>query len=120
MPHVYLSNEDLDAILAMADGNPELLPEGTVAQLRDRRAPATKRDMKILGIAQDMSYVRDGEVEIDNPCDGIATISEGDDNGAYVLGWVWADFSGTDLDKEDESKSAHERLEEEIEAVEPA
>jgi len=120
MPHVYLTNEDLDAILARAAADPDFLSKSAVEQLGERRAPATKRDMKILDIAQDMRYVRDGEVEIDNPCDGIATISEGDDNGAYVLAWVWADFSGTDLDKEDESKSAHERLEDEIDAVEAA
>jgi hypothetical protein len=28
-----------------------------------------------------------------------ATVSEGDDNGAYVQAWVWVDFAGTALDK---------------------
>lgn len=26
--------------------------------------------------------------------------SEGEDNGAYVLGWRWVSFSGTEFDKE--------------------
>lgn len=30
-------------------------------------------------------------------------VSEGDDNGAYVLGWVWVDFEGTALDKAGEA-----------------
>ena len=41
------------------------------------------------------SLTRDGEVEIDKP---IIT-SEGDDNGTYVMAWVWVDFAGTELDK---------------------
>jgi hypothetical protein len=36
----------------------------------------------------------DGEFECDN-----YIISEGDDNGAYVMGWRWVDFSGSDFDK---------------------
>ena len=39
------------------------------------------------------------EVEIDQN----ATISEGDDNGAFVQAWLWVDFAGTDLDKKAES-----------------
>lgn len=37
----------------------------------------------------------EGELEVDN-----ALVSEGDDNGAYVLTWTWVDFAGTSLDKD--------------------
>lgn len=43
------------------------------------------------------NLVKDGEVEVDRP---IIT-SEGDDNGTYVMAWVWVDFAGTELDKEE-------------------
>ena len=55
---------------------------------------ASERDKAIAALAPS----REGEVEIDH-----ALISEGDDNGAYVLAWVWADFAGTPFDKDDES-----------------
>lgn len=32
--------------------------------------------------------------------DDATTVSEGDDNGAYVLAWVWVDFEGTPLAKD--------------------
>ncbi len=35
-----------------------------------------------------LTYHRDGEVEIDDP--GVI-VSEGGDDGAYVLAWVWVD-----------------------------
>ena len=51
----------------------------------------------ILELAEE--YMTDGEIEL---VDGDAmAISEGDDNGAYVLAWVWVDFCGTALDKND-------------------
>ncbi len=34
------------------------------------------------------------EIEFNEGC----PVSEGDDNGAYVLGWVWVPFAGTALD----------------------
>ncbi|HZO99877.1 MAG TPA: hypothetical protein VFD30_06270 [Terriglobia bacterium] len=37
-----------------------------------------------------------GELEIDEP----TVLSEGDDNGAYVMAWAWVDFDGVPgLDK---------------------
>jgi hypothetical protein len=53
-----------------------------------------KRTEEILRLAKDQHH-KDGEIEID---DG-STVSEGDDNGAYVQAWVWVDFTGTTLDK---------------------
>lgn len=61
-------------------------------------AKATERDKAIAALADDQCG-REGEVEIDN-----AILSEGEDNGAYVLAWVWVDFSGTPFDKEDVCK----------------
>lgn len=54
------------------------------------------RERKIIQLAQASSLVGDGVLEIDDT----AITSEGDDNGSYVMAWLWVDFSGTDLDKE--------------------
>jgi hypothetical protein len=45
----------------------------------------------------DLCDVEDEEFEVET----IHT-SEGDDNGAYMLGWRWVPFYGTALDKEKE------------------
>lgn len=51
---------------------------------------ARKRDKKIAAMVE--------TDDLDFECD-LPLISEGDDNGAYVMGWRWVDFGGTDLDK---------------------
>jgi hypothetical protein len=51
---------------------------------------ATERDKQVAALVE----TRDERFEVDN-----ALISEGDGNGAYVLGWRWVTFAGTDLDK---------------------
>jgi hypothetical protein len=51
-------------------------------------------------------FNKDGELEIDDD----AVVSEGEDNGAYVQGWVWVSFAGTDLCKGNDGK--HEDCEE--------
>ena len=53
-----------------------------------------QRQEKIVSMA-DERYYAEGRIEIDPG----ATVSEGEDNGAYVQAWVWVDFSGTSLDK---------------------
>lgn len=58
---------------------------------------ATDRDRQIA----EMAETKDGEVEVDG-----AITSEGDDNGSYVLAWLWIDFEGTDLDKKLDEESA--------------
>lgn len=40
-------------------------------------------------------YSRGGDLEIEPD----AIVSEGDDNGAYVLAWKWVDFEGTEFHK---------------------
>jgi len=51
---------------------------------------ATERDRTIasLCVPKDLVFEIDG-----------AIVSEGEDNGAYVLGWRWVPFEGTALDK---------------------
>ena len=44
------------------------------------------------------TLAREGAIEFDDD----AIVSEGSDNGDYVEGWIWLDFSGTPLDKEKE------------------
>jgi hypothetical protein len=52
---------------------------------------ASDRDRKIAAMVD----TQDERFEIDG-----AIVSEGDENGAYVMGWRWVSFEGTDLDKE--------------------
>ena len=56
------------------------------------------RRVRIVELTNDLRYVRDGEVEVNAD----AKLSEGDDNGCYVSGWVWCPFDGTEFDKERE------------------
>lgn len=58
-------------------------------------AKNTPRDRQIIELARERHH-EDGELEFDDP---ECIVSEGDDNGAYVLGWKWVDFTGTELDK---------------------
>ncbi|CCG43339.1 hypothetical protein [Magnetospirillum molischianum] len=105
MPHVYLSNEEIDAILRVSPGLDlsKSVADDLVRRLFKALAEPSERELAIVSIAREQHHV-DGEVEIDDPADGIATISEGDGNGAYVLAWVWADFSGTELNKEGDDR----------------
>lgn len=61
------------------------------------------RRQRILDLAR-ATLAREGELEFDD--DAIA--SEGDDNGAYLQAWVWVDFDGTRLDKNQVSNSVQE------------
>ena len=61
------------------------------------------RRQQILGLARG-TLAREGELEFDD--DAIA--SEGDDNGAYLQAWVWVDFGGTSLDKNQSANSVQE------------
>jgi hypothetical protein len=56
----------------------------------------TERELKIIEWAQE--HDKEGELEVDDS----SILSEGDDNGTYVLAWQWVDFSGTPFDKERE------------------
>jgi hypothetical protein len=65
--------------------------------LRFFDSKATDRDKQIVELVD----TEDERFECDN-----LIVSEGDDNGAYVLGWRWASFEGTELDKEKEDDEA--------------
>lgn len=88
--HLGLSAEDLAAI-ARGTVTPDIAARAqeALASLTDPRENAIRR------IAEE-SFHRDGELEIDAG----ALLSEGDDNGTYLLAWRWVDFAGTPLDKE--------------------
>lgn len=57
-------------------------------------AKADERAKEIAAMVQ-----TNDELEVDGPM-----ISESDDNGAWVNAWVWVDFSGTKLDKNEEDE----------------
>lgn len=88
--HLGLSAEDLAAI-ARGTVTPNIAARAqeALASLSDPRENAIRR------MAEE-SFHRDGELEIDAG----ALLSEGDDNGTYLLAWRWVDFAGTPLDKE--------------------
>jgi len=58
-------------------------------------ADSEERRLEIIELARQQCQV-EGAVEIDDD----ATLSEGNENGCFVRGWVWADFNGTKFDKE--------------------
>jgi HrpA-like RNA helicase len=55
---------------------------------------STERDRDIVALAHRRHH-DEGALEID----ASSTVSEGDDNGAYVQAWLWLPFEGTPLDK---------------------
>lgn len=60
----------------------------------------TAREKAIVAWAQE--HDKEGELEVDDS----SILSEGDDNGTYVLAWQWLDFAGSPWDKE----AAHARI----------
>lgn len=89
----------LTAAKAVENPSPELRQaiEAVEGHLNDSRR------QKILGLAR-ATLAREGELEFDDD----AVASEGDDNGAYLQAWVWVDFGGTSLDKNQPSSSLQE------------
>jgi hypothetical protein len=58
-----------------------------------------KREKRVGALAR-ARLSREGELEIDD----MTVISEGDDNGSYVMAWVWLEYKGVlGLDKEAET-----------------
>jgi hypothetical protein len=64
-----------------------------------RLEEALSRETLICSLAR-QRFEKEGTIEFDDQ----PRISEYDEpgNGAYVQAWVWVDFSGTPLSKEDE------------------
>lgn len=69
---------------------------GTDATLQDE-----VNQKAVVELARRHNNVREGELEIDDN----ATVSFGDDNGAYVQAWLWVRFDGTRFDKDTEGES---------------
>lgn len=59
-----------------------------------RKIKDEPRRQQIVTLARSQAIA--GEVEFADD----AMVSEGDDNGAYVQGWVWVPFARTPLDKD--------------------
>lgn len=59
-----------------------------------------KREKEIIKLAAYVGPWENGSVEMGDPADLSAMVSEGEDNGAYVRAWVWISFEGTALDKD--------------------
>ena len=60
------------------------------------------REERIRQLAIERYAMGDTDIDIDSD----ASISDGDDNGAYVAAWVWVDFGGIEgLDKEGSKSS---------------
>lgn len=59
----------------------------------ERRKARRKREQDIYDLAV--------EQWSDDGADIVGPISEGDDNGAYIQAWLWVDFTGTELDKDE-------------------
>ena len=108
MPYVYLGYDDLDALIALTssdDAYAAVQPDQRrldvlETRFKEARAEPSDRDRAIVELAREQ-YQESGSVEIDDPIDGIAVVSEGDE-GAYVLAWVYVDLAGTDLDNDAE------------------
>lgn len=60
-------------------------------------------DDEFIGRAKEL-FVSEGTIEVD---DG-ATVSRGDDEGAYVAAWVWVPCEPLNLDVDDESEESEE------------
>ncbi|WP_155646884.1 hypothetical protein [Burkholderia territorii] len=95
-------NRALDALLPMNEPRSvvrpsidQAPPESKLKSILDKVAgPVSARDRDIITLARQM-VAREGEIEIDDS----SIVSEGDDNGAYVLAWAWCSFQDTPLDK---------------------
>jgi hypothetical protein len=96
MAWVRIDEKDASLLLASGAAISDKLRE----DLENIGEPRDPRELQIIELVE----TRDGETE----CDPDAVVSEGDDNGAYVMTWSWVDFSGTPLDKDIEPEEEDE------------
>lgn len=88
--------QEIDPLLDLP-GYPEVPhfpPPGTIDIAEQDAAMQRGRIDAIRDLARE--HQKDGDLEFDPDME----VSEGDDNGAYVQGWKWVSFVGTQLDKE--------------------
>lgn len=96
--------DSLEADIATDCGTLDPLTADQIDSLCERLNTSVTRDdraAEIISLAN-RRYREDGEIEVDSD----ALISEGNDNGCYVEGWLWVDFTGTPFDKEAEEEDA--------------
>lgn len=107
MPHLILTDADAELIADALDiVSPDTAEDADrakalAARIRTCLEAPTARDGAILGLALDTACdhgLTDGAVDFD---DAPAISEDPDENGAYVAVWLWVDFAGTDLDKDD-------------------
>jgi hypothetical protein len=79
-----MTHEEKQAALAAIEG----LTFGDALLFFNNKATDREKDIAELAEWRDETFERDDHI-----------ISEGDDNGAYVLGWRWVSFAGTEFDK---------------------
>ena len=96
MPYLHLTDTE---VVILLDGIGRLTgyPTAELQALADKLNPSDEdieRHADIRHLARRHAERQGHEIDDD------AIVSEGDDNGAYVMAWVWVDFEGTDLDKE--------------------
>jgi hypothetical protein len=100
---VLLSDKEIAALKILLEANigPKTSANDplltALASLQESSRPLSDREKQIYAIADEQGIHTPGETEIDVP--GPAEISEGEDNGAYIITWSWVDFAGTAFDK---------------------
>lgn len=95
---ISFSNEEIDTLIKI------LSRDERGSQLIQRINEATHPDTKCpeyRARAAELSFVSDGTCEIDSE----AVVSHSDDNGAYVMAWVWVEGTETH-DEENEVEDA--------------
>ena len=103
MPQSYMALTKADAEYLLrsmefrqhTDKQAKLLVGNLEEYLERFEQPRMKRENAIRKLAHKTLH-QEGDLEIDDN----VVISEGDDNGAYVMTWQWVAFDGTKFDKE--------------------
>lgn len=84
--------EEKDASLLLASG--AAISDKLREDLENIGRPRDPREQQIIDLADTSD-----EIEVDPD----AVVSEGDDNGAFVMAWLWVPFFRTALDKDIEA-----------------
>jgi hypothetical protein len=72
-------------------------------------SPSIDFELKVLDIAMQAINDNDTVVLSHEDLKSIKSpVSDGDENGAFVLAWVWVSFVDTELDKDNEGESSAE------------
>jgi hypothetical protein len=114
-----LTSRNIDALVAALPEAAEIVEQESLgAWLTGTNAALSKLQALVDAIAETddnpernaairefaQATLANDELEIDDD----ATVSEGDDNGAFVQAWVWVDFYGTLFDKDPPDEERYE------------